>query len=83
MICTIPVMPVLRYPLLPAMLRADLSQEEGEVIAVVGDGAMTGGIAFEALNNVGNSGSKMIVILNDNEMSIEKNGVAYRSISVS
>jgi 1-deoxy-D-xylulose-5-phosphate synthase len=52
----------------------DLSHGEGEVIAVVGDGAMTGGIAFEALNNVGNSGSKMIVILNDNEMSIEKNG---------
>jgi len=52
----------------------DLSGEEGEVIAVVGDGAMTGGIAFEALNNVGHSGSKIIVILNDNEMSIEKNG---------
>lgn len=52
----------------------DLSGGEDEVIAVVGDGAMTGGLAFEALNNVGHSGSKIIVILNDNEMSIEKNG---------
>ncbi len=52
----------------------DLKGEKGEVIAVIGDGAMTGGIAFEALNNAGNSPSKLIVILNDNEMSIDKNG---------
>ncbi|MFA7659700.1 MAG: 1-deoxy-D-xylulose-5-phosphate synthase [Anaerovoracaceae bacterium] len=51
----------------------DLSGADSDVIAVIGDGAMTGGVAFEALNNVGSSGSKMLVILNDNEMSIEKN----------
>ncbi|GAB1475352.1 1-deoxy-D-xylulose-5-phosphate synthase [Bacillota bacterium] len=52
----------------------DLKGEKSEVIAVIGDGAMTGGVAFEALNNAGSSQSKMIVILNDNEMSIDKNG---------
>ncbi len=52
----------------------DLSGEDGEVIAVIGDGAMTGGVAFEALNNAGSSHSKLIVILNDNEMSIDENG---------
>ncbi len=52
----------------------DLSGADNKVIAVIGDGAMTGGVAFEALNNIGSSGTKMLVILNDNEMSIEKNG---------
>jgi len=42
------------------------------VIAVIGDGAMTGGVAFEALNDIGSTASKIIVVLNDNEMSIEK-----------
>ena len=42
-------------------------------IAVVGDGALTGGMAFEALNDAGVSGENLIVILNDNEMSITKN----------
>ncbi len=42
-------------------------------IAVIGDGAMTGGMAFEALNDAGASGEKIIVVLNDNEMSITKN----------
>lgn len=51
----------------------DLSGEKHEVIAVVGDGALTGGLAYEGLNNAGDSKSKMIVILNDNEMSINKN----------
>lgn len=51
----------------------DLDGDKYEVISVIGDGALTGGIAFEALNNAGNTGAKMIVILNDNEMSIEKN----------
>ncbi len=50
----------------------DLGGKKGEIIAVMGDGAMTGGVAFEALNNVGSSGSKMLLILNDNEMSIDK-----------
>lgn len=42
-------------------------------IAVIGDGALTGGLAYEALNNAGRSGTKLIVILNDNEMSISEN----------
>ncbi|MDE1891122.1 MAG: 1-deoxy-D-xylulose-5-phosphate synthase [Betaproteobacteria bacterium] len=43
-----------------------------KVIAVIGDGAMTGGMAFEAMNNARNTGSDLIVILNDNEMSISR-----------
>ena len=46
----------------------DLAGEKYEVISVIGDGAMTGGLAFEALNNVDNLNSKLIVILNDNGM---------------
>ena len=48
----------------------DLSGEDGEVVCVVGDGAMSAGLAFEALNNAGVSGRRMFVILNDNDMSI-------------
>lgn len=51
----------------------DLEGEKNEVIAVIGDGALTGGMAFEALNNAGDSESKLIVVLNDNEMSISSN----------
>lgn len=51
----------------------DLLQEDNHVIAVIGDGAMTGGLAFEALNNAGRSGTDILVILNDNEMSISRN----------
>lgn len=42
-------------------------------VAVIGDGALTGGLAYEALNNAGRSGTRLIVVLNDNEMSISKN----------
>lgn len=56
------------------MARArDLKKENNHVIAVIGDGALTGGMALEALNDAGFSKTKMIVILNDNEMSISKN----------
>ncbi|MBR6880064.1 MAG: 1-deoxy-D-xylulose-5-phosphate synthase [Clostridiales bacterium] len=56
------------------MARArDLKGEDDCVIAVIGDGALTGGLAYEALNDLGHSKTKMIVILNDNEMSIDKN----------
>ena len=56
------------------MARArDYRKEKHEVIAVVGDGALTGGMCYEALNDAGNSGTKMIVVLNDNEMSIAPN----------
>lgn len=56
------------------MARArDLKQEENFVIAVIGDGALTGGMALEALNDAGSSKTNLIVILNDNAMSISKN----------
>ncbi len=51
----------------------DLDGEDYSVVAIIGDGALTGGMAYEALNNAGSSQSKMIVVLNDNEMSIGKN----------
>lgn len=56
------------------MARArDLKGENNKVIAVIGDGALTGGMALEALNDAGYSKTNMTVILNDNEMSISKN----------
>ncbi|MBE7016304.1 MAG: 1-deoxy-D-xylulose-5-phosphate synthase [Ruminococcaceae bacterium] len=51
----------------------DLSGENYNVVSVFGDGALTGGMIFEALNNAGHSDSKVIFILNDNEMSISQN----------
>lgn len=56
------------------MARArDLKEEDYEVVAVIGDGALTGGMALEALNDAGYRKSKMIIILNDNQMSIASN----------
>ncbi len=51
----------------------DLRQEDFSVVSVIGDGALTGGVAYEALNNAGHVNTNMIVILNDNEMSISQN----------
>jgi len=51
----------------------DLSGEDYNITAVIGDGALTGGLAFEGLNNAGASNSEMLVVLNDNAMSISKN----------
>jgi len=51
----------------------DVLQENHYVVAVIGDGAMTGGMAYEALNHAGNSETNVIVVLNDNEMSISPN----------
>ncbi|MGI6225428.1 MAG: 1-deoxy-D-xylulose-5-phosphate synthase [Peptococcales bacterium] len=51
----------------------DLNGTKNEVVAVIGDGAMTGGMAFEALNHTGHLNTKVTVILNDNEMSIAQN----------
>lgn len=51
----------------------DLKGEGNKVIAVIGDGALTGGMAFEALNNACQLKSNLIIILNDNKMSISKN----------
>jgi len=50
-----------------------LAGEPGKVVAVVGDGAMTGGVAFEGLNQAGYLGRDLLVVLNDNEMSISPN----------
>ncbi len=51
----------------------DIQGKDHKVIAVVGDGALTGGLAFEGLNNAGASGRDFIVVLNDNSMSISPN----------
>ena len=50
-----------------------LKGDDGYVIAVIGDGALTGGMAYEGLNNLGRMHERVIVILNDNKMSISKN----------
>ena len=50
-----------------------LTGQNYNVISFIGDGAATGGMAYEGLNDAGGSGEKMIVILNDNEMSIDRN----------
>ena len=56
------------------MARArDLNNKDNHVIAVIGDGTLTGGMALEALDDAGSSKTRLIVILNDNEMSISKN----------
>ena len=52
---------------------AELKGEKTNVVAVIGDGAMTGGLAFEGLNNAGALMSNILVILNDNQISIDKN----------
>lgn len=56
------------------MARArDLKKQDHEVVVVIGDGALTGGMAYEALNDIGYNNTKMTIILNDNEMSIAEN----------
>lgn len=60
-----------------------LKKESGYVIAVIGDGALTGGLAYEGINNAGRSRDKLIVVLNDNEMSISRNvGAIARHLNV-
>lgn len=51
----------------------DIKQEDFNVISVIGDGSITGGMALEAINHLGYLNKKMIIILNDNEMSIDEN----------
>jgi len=57
-----------------------LTGEDYNIAAVIGDGSFTGGLAFEALNNIGNLKSKMLIILNDNEMSIAENVGAFSTL---
>jgi len=54
-------------------LARDIVGGKNHVLAVIGDGSLTGGQAYEALNHAGHTGTNMVVILNDNEMSIAKN----------
>jgi 1-deoxy-D-xylulose-5-phosphate synthase len=55
------------------VLARDIRKEKHSVVAVIGDGALTGGMAFEALNHAGQEGRDLLVVLNDNEMSISRN----------
>ena len=52
---------------------AQLERRDNEVVAIIGDGALTGGMAYEALNNAGDLDANLLVVLNDNEMSISPN----------
>ncbi len=59
-----------------------LKGEEGTALAVIGDGALTGGMAYEALNNAGEAKGNFIVVLNDNKMSISENvGALSKSLT--
>ncbi|WP_243371254.1 1-deoxy-D-xylulose-5-phosphate synthase [Geotalea sp. SG265] len=60
-------------------LARDLKGEKNKVLAVIGDGSMTGGLAYEGLNHAGDLNRDMVVILNDNEMSISENVGALSS----
>ncbi len=58
----------------------DIKKENNFVIPIIGDGALTGGMALEALNHIGHAKTNMIVILNDNEMSIAPNVGALHNV---
>ena len=58
----------------------DLKKENYHVVAVIGDGSLTGGMAYEALNHIGHTNRRLIVIINDNEMSISQNVGALHNI---
>ncbi|MEZ0480446.1 1-deoxy-D-xylulose-5-phosphate synthase [Planococcus sp. SSTMD024] len=58
----------------------DIKKDKNHVIPIIGDGALTGGMAFEALNHIGHAQTDMTVILNDNEMSIAPNVGALHSV---
>jgi len=60
-------------------LARDAAGTDETVVAVIGDGSMTGGMAFEALNHIGHLGTKLVIMLNDNEMSISENVGALAS----
>lgn len=58
----------------------DLNDENYHVVAVIGDGSLTGGMAYEALNHIGHTNKRLIVIINDNEMAISPNVGALNNI---
>jgi len=61
---------------------AKLNAEKRHVVAVIGDGAMSGGLAFEGLNNVSSTPNNMLIILNDNDMSIDRSVGGMRQLLV-
>jgi 1-deoxy-D-xylulose-5-phosphate synthase len=60
----------------------DLNGEEFKVVSIIGDGSLSGGLAFEALNNAGSLKKQLLVIVNDNDMSISPNIGAFRNYLV-
>lgn len=62
------------------VLARDLKQTDESVVAIIGDGALTGGMALEALNHIGHEQKDIIVVLNDNEMSIAPNVGALHNV---
>ena len=62
---------------------AELDNSDEQVIAIIGDGALTGGLAFEGLNNAGAKGTNMLVIVNDNQISIDANVGALHNYLIS
>lgn len=65
-----------------AIASKKLDKKERQVVAVIGDGALTAGLAFEGLNNAGVQNSNLLVILNDNEMAIDPNVGAFKEYLV-
>ena len=65
-----------------AVASKKVDKEERQVVAVIGDGALTAGLAFEGLNNAGVQNSNLLVILNDNEMAIDPNVGAFKEYMV-
>jgi 1-deoxy-D-xylulose-5-phosphate synthase len=61
-----------------ALASQHLNKPDRQVVAVIGDGALTGGLAFEGLNNAGSENSNLLVILNDNEIAIDPNAGAIK-----
>ncbi len=60
----------------------DLTKDKGNIIAVIGDGSISGGLAMEALNNAGDFQGNLIILFNDNQMSIAENhGGLYRNLA--
>jgi len=57
----------------------DLQGEDYSVISVIGDGSLTGGMAYEAMNNAARLKSNFIIVLNDNNMSISENGLSWQT----
>ncbi len=65
-----------------ALASQHLKKDERQVVAVIGDGALTGGLAFEGLNNAGSEQSNLLVILNDNNIAIDPNAGAIKEYLV-